>query len=126
MGHLAQRSVLVVEDEVLIAMELEDALTGAGCSPVRLAATVSDALRALSEAAPDVAVLDVSVSGDAIYPVADALADISVPYVLLTGHSVESMPERMRGRPVLPKPYDPRELLSLLADVIEAGRHGGR
>ena len=99
MGQLEQRKVLVVEDEVLIAMELESVLAEAGCDTVRLASSVPEALQAVSDAVPDVAVLDVSVKGDPVFPVADALANIAVPFVLLTGHSLASMPERLRDRP---------------------------
>jgi DNA-binding NtrC family response regulator len=121
MGELAQRSVLVVEDEVLIAMELEDVLAGAGYTEVRLAGSVSEALRAVSEAPPDVAVLDVSLNGEPVFPVADALAELAVPYVLLTGHSKAGMPARQSGRPVVVKPYDPRRLIEVLSDVLAGG-----
>ena len=120
MGQLEQRKVLVVEDEVLIAMELESVLAEAGCDTVRLASSVPEALQAVSDAVPDVAVLDVSVKGDPVFPVADALANIAVPFVLLTGHSLASMPDRLRDRPFLVKPYEPTKLVKLLAEVIAA------
>jgi CheY-like chemotaxis protein len=99
-------------------MELENVLADAGCDPVRIASSVPEALQAVSDTAPDIAVLDVSIKGDPVFPVADALASTAVPFVLLTGHSLASMPERLRDRPFLVKPYDPARLVDLLAEVI--------
>jgi DNA-binding NtrC family response regulator len=118
MGKLSDRRILVVEDEVVIAMELQDLLAEAGCRNVLVAGSVGAALDTLAAEALDGAVLDVSVGGEAVFPVADALADKSVPYVLVTGHSVSSLPERMRDRPLMLKPYDPRNLITLLERVV--------
>lgn len=74
--------VLVVEDELLIAMELQAVLAGAGFLVVGPASTVSDALDSLKEEPPHAAVLDVNLRGEKVTPVAEALLLLQVPYVL--------------------------------------------
>jgi CheY-like chemotaxis protein len=65
--------VLVVEDEMLVSLLIEDMLTGHGCAIIGPFATVAEALTAAREEAIDVALLDVNIGGDTVYPVADAL-----------------------------------------------------
>jgi len=124
MASLTDRRILIVEDEVILAMELEAILLGAGCGSVALASTVPDALRVVGQEPFDAAVLDVNVQGEASFPVADALDEAGVPCVLLTGHSPQSLPERQRRRTVVGKPYDPEALLATVAAQIERPDRG--
>ena len=66
--------VLVVEDEAAISMLLEDMLLDFGCAVVGPAARLSSALEMASQEAFEVAILDVNVAGEPIYPVAEAIA----------------------------------------------------
>ena len=118
MADLTDRRILVVEDEVILAMELEAILLGAGCGSVAMAGTVPEALRAVGQEAFDAAVLDVNLQGEPSFPVADALDAAGVPCVLLTGHSPQSLPERQRRRTVVGKPFDPEALLATVAAQI--------
>jgi hypothetical protein len=74
MSVLAGRHVLIVEDDILIAMDLEEVLQEAGCASVSLAATVGDAVAQISSRRFDVALLDVTLHGSKVYPAADANA----------------------------------------------------
>ena len=99
-------SVLIVEDEPLIAMMLEDFLDSLGHTPVGTVETVAEALVKVEEGGFDVAILDVHLKGgEHIWPVADRLTDRGVPFVLATGGHIEPPPERHAEAPVLSKPY---------------------
>lgn len=97
--------VLVVEDEALIGLVLEDILETLGCVIVANAATLAEAAPTVETGAFDVGILDVHVSGEAVYPLADALVALGKPIVFATGATADSLPERFRGAIVLEKPY---------------------
>jgi CheY-like chemotaxis protein len=101
------RSILIVEDESLIAMMLEDFVDGMGHRVAGTAETTSDALARIAEAdAIDLAILDVHLrGGEPCWPVADALADRGIPFVLATGGHTEDPPARHAGAATLSKPY---------------------
>jgi two-component system, chemotaxis family, sensor kinase Cph1 len=118
-AELARRRILVVEDEALIAMDLEWALRQRGCEVVGPLATVGDAVRAATtEQALDGALLDVNLGDEHVFPVADVLAERGVPFLFLTGYEREIIPARHRGRAALAKPYRTEELVRLLAEAI--------
>ena len=81
---LAGRRVLVVEDEMLVAMLVEDILAQLGCTVVGPAARIAEALPMARSEALDCAFLDVNVAGERVFPVAAALAERRVPFVVPT------------------------------------------
>jgi DNA-binding response OmpR family regulator len=97
--------VLVVEDEMLVAMALEDQLGDAGCKVVGPAFSLDDAMRLAASEPLDGAVLDINLAGEKVYPVADLLAARNVPFVYVTGFGQAGMREADQGRPMLQKPY---------------------
>jgi len=100
------RSVLIVEDEPLIAMMLEDFLDSLGHRVAGTCESVEDALAHVERGEFDVAIIDVQLKdGKTVWPVADRLADSGKPFVLATGGHVEPPPERHAGAPILSKPY---------------------
>jgi CheY-like chemotaxis protein len=101
-----RRSVLVIEDESLIAMMLEDFLDTLGHDVAGSAETVGEAVARIAQGGVDLAILDVHLrGGEACWPVADALADRGIPFVLATGGHTEDPPARHAAAPVLPKPF---------------------
>lgn len=100
-GH----KVLVVEDEVLIAMVLEDILDMLGCTVVGSAATLAEAGGFADAGGFDVAVLDVNLGAEPVYPLADRLVDAGVGVIFATGSHRDSLPERFAACPVMEKPY---------------------
>jgi two-component SAPR family response regulator len=121
MDPLEGRRILIVEDEVLIALDLENILKQTGAEVIGPMATVSDALACLSDHAPvDGAVLDVNLGGEFVFPVADALMESRVPFLFLTGHSDDHLPARHHDRPVIRKPYLASHLLEALRTTIDA------
>lgn len=111
--------VLVLEDELLIAMFLDDLLVDAGYAVVGPASTVAEALAILAaQPLPDIALLDFHVAGETSLAVADTLAGRGVPMVFLTGYGREALPPPYRDRPVLTKPYEARELIAALTSAL--------
>src|SRR5688572_30122844 len=80
------RRLLIVEDELLIALELQSILEQLGGIVVGPARSVAGALQLLSETTPDAALLDVNLGGDRVTPVAQACRERSIPFALVTGY----------------------------------------
>ncbi len=114
------RLVLVVEDEFLIALDLEQLLRRHGWRVLGPAATVAAALRLLRDGeAPDVAVLDVNLRGEPVTPVAEELRARGVPFVLASaydGHELGVV--ALAKAPSVGKPTDERRLLAALARAV--------
>lgn len=89
--------VLVVEDEFLIAIELISALEDAGFQVLKSAPSVAIALDFLKGNRPDAAVLDVSLRGERVTPVAMVLAAMKVPFVLTSAYGEDDL----AGEPIL-------------------------
>jgi CheY-like chemotaxis protein len=102
--------VLVVEDEAAISLLLEDMLLDFGCEVIGPAARLSAALEAVDRETLDLAILDVNVAGEPIYPVADALVQRGVPFVFSTGYGSAGIKDAYRDRPVLQKPFAQHDL----------------
>ena len=109
---------MLVEDDTLIALDLEASLLATGCSILGPLATVEEALAAVSANDLDGALLDVNLGREMAYPVADALADRGVPFVFLTGYGRDILPERHLGRALVTKPFQPAELLRELVRAV--------
>ena len=115
-GALRGRRVLVVEDDPLIAMELADLLATGEVEALGPVPTVRAALDALAAAQPDAAVLDLNLRGERSTPVARALLEAGVPFVLTTGYARSQLDEpELAEAPLVPKPVDHRLLLDRLA-----------
>ena len=108
-------SVIILEDEPLVAFALEDMLLDLGVKEVRLATTNAEAMRLLDESVPDFAVLDVNIRGERSYGVAGELSRRQVPFVFATGYGDAEHPEMLKAVPTVTKPYSPEDLKSALA-----------
>jgi DNA-binding response OmpR family regulator len=112
--------VLVVEDEELIAMLVEDFLNELGCSVIGPAASVADGLSLATTSKISGALLDLSLNGDPVYPVADCLVARGIPFIFTTGHSSEDVIDRHAGAPTLVKPYNTDLLREAMAAHFRA------
>lgn len=101
----ASHSILIVEDEPLIAMMLEDFLDSLGHKVVGTCETVQDALAKVDEGGFDVAIIDVHLKGEHVWPVADRLTERGVPFILATGGHISPPPAQHADAPILAKPY---------------------
>ncbi len=99
-------TVLIVEDEPLIAMMLEDFLETLGHEVAGSCESVAEALDRVEQGGFDVAILDVHLKGgEHVWPVADRLAGKDIPFVLATGGHIEPPPAAYADVPVLAKPF---------------------
>jgi CheY-like chemotaxis protein len=114
-----QRSILIVEDEPLIAMMLEDFLESLGHAVVGTCETVEEALDRVDQGGFDVAIIDVQLKdGKRVWPVADRLAAEGTPFVIATGGHVEPPPAAHADAPVLSKPYTIDAIAPALARAL--------
>jgi DNA-binding response OmpR family regulator len=111
-------TVLIVEDEWLIAEMLQEALKDAGFEIRGPAPRVSEALDLIAANGLDAAVLDVSLRGESSFPIARALAERAIPFAFMTGYVNKDFPEEFKDRPVLNKPVDVRKLVSCVQSLL--------
>lgn len=119
MAYKAPRSlrVFVVEDDMLVAMMLEDILHDGGHTVAGTAARQEQAVEMARDIDADVAILDIDLDGKPSFPAADILADRGIPYFFASGYGVRGLNERHAQAIALRKPFDPRLLLSTLWGV---------
>ena len=113
--QLHGQSILVVEDEYFLADDLAQVLQAHGARVVGPVGTVEDAARAIELERPDKAVLDMNLRGEMAYRIAEQLDAAEVPFVIATGYSGDSLPESLRDRPRVEKPFDMARLVDLIA-----------
>ena len=108
--------ILLVEDEMLVAMNMEDMLRDLGHEIAGPAFRLDPALALAREAALDAAILDVNLAGERSFAIAETLAERGIPFLFATGYGLHGIDPPWRDRPVLQKPF--RQ--SQLAAAIEA------
>jgi DNA-binding NtrC family response regulator len=119
---LSGRRVLVIEDEMLVAMEFESLLQRQGCAVLGPAPTVDRALALLDHDRPDAAILDLNLNGESATAVAVALKTRGVPFVIVTGYGeAQSSEPELQGAPRVDKPVNHHALVRALARVLDAG-----
>ena len=102
--------VLVVEDEMMVAMLLEDMLDELGYSIVGPCAHIDEALKAARELEFDAALLDFNLNGKNTYPVAWTLRERKIPFLFATGYGSSILNHDFMGIPLLQKPFQRRDL----------------
>ena len=110
--------VLIVEDAVLLAMELENGLSDAGAQIIGPAYELEEAL-ALLDQPIDAAVLDANLNGHSVTPVAQALAARGVPFVFATGYGDAGGAPGDFDAPVIRKPYDVTQVAAAVAELLQ-------
>lgn len=108
--------VLVVEDEVAIAMLIEDMLLDLGAEVIGPAGRLAQAT-SMADGHVDLAIIDVNVAGEPVYPLAEILAAKSIPFVFSTGYGAGGIEQAWRDRPVLQKPFSQADLEKVLRAV---------
>jgi two-component sensor histidine kinase len=112
--------LLIVEDAVLLAMELEAGLVEAGATIVGSAAELGEAM-AMLDREIDAAVLDANLNGESVTPLAEALRARGTPFVFATGYGERGAPEGFDA-PVVRKPYNVIQIVNALAEAVAAAR----
>lgn len=111
--------VLLIEDEALVAMLLEDTLLELGYSITDTVSRLETAIAAVERGGFDVAILDVNLSGQPVYAIADELRARSVPFVFATGYGAQGIDPAYRSMPVLQKPFGAGDLETALKNALE-------
>lgn len=109
--------LIIVEDEVLLALDLQDMLEDMGCLVVGTAGRLEEAL-VLAEIEFDLALLDMNLGGARIDPVAQRIAERGIPIIFITGYGQRTMPRGIMA-PVLDKPCSQDALRPLVGAVLE-------
>jgi two-component SAPR family response regulator len=107
---LEGRRILIVEDEYLVAMELEQILGSLGAEVVGPFGRLEPALAVMRHEGVDGAVLDVRLDGAMISEVAAPLIGRGVPIVLTTGYERDQLPPELRALPLVRKPFTEQAL----------------
>ena len=114
-----RRSVLLVEDEVMIRMMVADMLEELGYVVAAEAGDIDEAVRLVQATEFDIAILDVNVNGKVSSPVAEAVRLRGKPFVFATGYGAQGLPEKFRDRPTLQKPFQMETLARAIEDAFK-------
>lgn len=110
--------ILVVEDELFVAMLVEDLLGDLGHRVVGPAASARAAVRAVEDEVFDFALLDVNLGdGETSFETAEMLRSRGVPFAFVTGYGEQGVRSDLRDVPILSKPIDPRQLARVLQEL---------
>jgi CheY-like chemotaxis protein len=115
------KRILLVEDEFLVAMDIERIVGEIGGEVVGPIANIEEALAKARVERLDGAILDVNISGRKITPVAAVLRERAIPYILSTGYSQQGLDAEIADAPTLRKPFDEREVKALALRMFAGG-----
>ena len=112
-------SILVVEDEFLVAMQIEAVLTGEGWSVIGPVGTLTKAVSTAQSATCDGAVLDVNLRGERVDEVAAILSGRGIPFLFASGYGRENLPAAFRDRVAfLAKPFSDQTLVQAVRELL--------
>jgi|SRR5579871_898393 len=109
------KRILIVEDETIVALLIEDLVAELGHAVAGVVARLGEALARADDHTFDLAILDVHLQGENVFPFADRLLANGTPFLFATGFGTRGIPERFRGVPALQKPFTPEDLAGALA-----------
>ncbi len=116
---LADTCALIAEDNAFILMGLQMMLEDNGINIAGSAASLAEAMTLAEIADADVAILDITLKDEMVFPAADILIARGIPVIFSTGHlGGEIMPDRFAHVTRVTKPYHPEVLLKLIQDVV--------
>ncbi|SDX87578.1 response regulator [Citreimonas salinaria] len=116
------RRVLLVEDEMLIAMEMEDLLVELGFEVVGPAMRLKRAAELAARETLDFALLDINLASETSFPVARLLRARQLPFAFVTGYGVAGLTDEFKDTPTLQKPVDRHHLQRVVRAISEAAR----
>jgi CheY-like chemotaxis protein len=124
----AIHSVLIVEDEMIVAMLMEDLVRELGVRDIHICSDSASALEIVRTMCIDCAILDLRLRDGTSMGVADALADRDIPFLFSTGSDVDALEPRHAGRPMISKPFMDDDFRLILLDtwsLVRTGRSVG-
>jgi light-regulated signal transduction histidine kinase (bacteriophytochrome)/CheY-like chemotaxis protein len=109
------KDVLIVEDNMIIALDAEEMVRRLGVPSVRTGASVSQAMVEIDAHTPDFALLDINLGTETSFAIAERLAEMGVPFAFTTGYGEDiAFPPKLLGVPRVRKPYTGDALASVL------------
>jgi CheY-like chemotaxis protein len=118
---LSDQSILLLEDNLIIALETEDMLLALGAREVTVASTIAEAVAAATATRFDLAVLDINVAGQVSFGFAKQLKDGGVPYIFASGYGDQvPLDSERAGAIVLQKPFEIEHLRQAVLIQAEA------
>jgi len=116
-GNAALRRALIVEDEIMVAMYVEDLLTELGFEVAGLATALEQALPLAREGEFDFAVLDINLAGRVSFPIADVLRERGIPFLFASGYGSKGMRDDYRSAVRIQKPFLGHDLAQAIAKI---------
>jgi PAS domain S-box-containing protein len=123
---LKGKTILIIEDEPLLSMDMEASLVEVGCEVAGPAGTLAKAKQLIASADYDAALLDANLAGESVDELAAALTQRNIPFAFVTGYGTEALPQGFREAIVLGKPFSKQQLRSVVqallyrdADVVQ-------
>jgi CheY-like chemotaxis protein len=113
---LAGMSILVLEDELLSAMDLAEMVQALGATVIGPVGTLREAEQLATDVALHGAILDVKLNGNTSLSLAEQLLNRGIPVILATGYTSNMLPERFAHTPRLSKPYSPAAVSKITAE----------
>lgn len=110
--------ILLVEDEMLIALYIEDMLADLGFEVVGPAMRLEPALLMAREAVFDLAIVDINLANEKSFPIADALRERGIPFIFATGYGTNGLDDAYRGTRTLQKPFESEDLARAIRQVL--------
>lgn len=120
MTSLVSPRVLVVEDEMLVALLIVDMVTELGFEVVGPAMRLAPALAMAREEEFDLAILDINLASEKSFAIADVLVRRGIPFIFATGYGAQGLNETHRGIRALQKPFNSQELARAIGEVLPA------
>ena len=117
-GKQERGRILIVEDEPLIALELEEFLINAGFKIAAIAGKLEKALALIESGSCDAAIVDANLAGVSASPLASALTALGMPFIVLSGYSSEQLQSAFPRALFMQKPYRPDELIQALNTIV--------
>jgi DNA-binding response OmpR family regulator len=115
---LQGKRILVIEDELLLALCVGQVLEEQGCKVIGPATSVRQGLNLAEKTKVNGAILDINLNGELVYPVAKALMDRNIPFLFTTGYNSLDVPSSFRSVPRLDKPVEPGLFIQVLKQIM--------
>lgn len=117
---LRGKTVMLVEDSLIIALDAEDILQRMGASRVVTASNVETAITAIEDEKPALVMLDINLGDQTSFPIADRLAELGIPFLFATGYGEQAqLPTDHRARAVLQKPYTMHNVAQVIPQLLK-------
>ena len=122
MDGLAGKRILIVEDEIIVALDLANEISADGVKAIGPVSTVIAALDAIANTELDGVILDLKLRGEMAFPVADVLADRHIPFVFMTALDAGDIPSRHANVRCVQKPVSTEVICRALEATIFAAQ----